>query len=359
MSAPNSNNNFDNKSFVASIVESADDAIIGETLEGIITSWNRGAENLYGYSDSEVIGQSISIIYPPEVKDDLDRILRKIKEGEFIHHLETVRMDRRGNRIPVSLTISPVLDDKGNVIGISSIARNISKEKELDRLKDEFISLTSHALRTPLTAIKGLVSMIWEGDYGPMNKNLEKPLANISLSTERLIKLVNNLLNISRAQTGKLEFKLIVFSIQDQIEKVIKDLSPIAKENNIEIKFIRSEVLEVQADEEKSRDILNNLISNALKFTNKGSIVVSVRQENDLVTVYVKDTGIGISEKDRVKLFQRFQQIANVTSKQVTGTGLGLYLSKMLASKMGGDVWLVESELKKGSTFAFSLPIKL
>ena len=344
------------KSFVASIVDSADDAIIGKTLDGRITSWNKGAERLYGYTAKEAIGQSTSIIFPPELKEDLAKILTRLKNGEHIKHYQTVRMDRNGSRIPVSVTISPVTDEKGQIIGASSIARDITQEKELDRLKDEFISLTSHALRTPLSAIKGLISMIYQGDYGPLNKNLEKPLSNISVSTERLIHLVNNLLNISKVQTGRLEFILATFSLSDPVAKVIKQLAPLAKDNNLEIKFTDKKVASVQADIEKTQDILNNLLSNALKFTNKGGIEVDLKEEVDLVTVFVKDTGIGIAEKDKAKLFQRFQQIANPTTKQVTGTGLGLYLSKMLALKMGGDVFLVQSELKKGSTFAFSLP---
>lgn len=343
-------------SFISSIVESVDDAIIGKTLEGRITSWNRGAENLYGYSRNEAIGQPISFIFPPELKDELHGILEKIKKGEHIRHYQTFRMDNSGRRIPVSVSISPVTDKRGIISGISAIDRDITKEKELDRLKDEFISLASHALRTPLSAIKGLISMIYQGDYGPVNKNLEKPIANISLSTERLIQLVNDLLNISRVQTGRLEFVLTKFSLVNSIENIIKQLDPLAKLHNLEIKFTQQSVPDVQADIKKTDDILNNLFSNALKFTNKGVLEASLKIENDLIIVLVKDTGIGISEKDKSKLFHRFQQIANPTSKQIAGTGLGLYLSKMLAKKMGGDVWLVSSEIKKGSTFAFSLP---
>ncbi|OGK10147.1 hypothetical protein A2767_05705 [Candidatus Roizmanbacteria bacterium RIFCSPHIGHO2_01_FULL_35_10] len=343
-------------SFLSSIVESADDAIIGKTLDGCITSWNKGAEKLYGYTAGEAVGQPASIIYPPELKDELPKILDRIKNREHVKNYETVRMDNAGRRIPVSISISPVFDQKGAVTGVASIDRDFTKEKELDRLKDEFISLTSHALRTPLSAIKGLISMIYQGDYGPMNKNLEKPIANISVSTERLIQLVNDLLNISRVQTGKLEFVLTQFSVAKSIEKVVKQLDPLVKQNNLELKFIQQNIADVQADIAKTEDILNNLLSNALKFTNKGSIEISLKIENDFIIILVKDTGIGISEKDKAKLFQRFQQIVNPTSKQIAGTGLGLYLSKMLAKKMGGDVWLFNSELKKGSTFAFSLP---
>ncbi|OGK26836.1 hypothetical protein A3D76_05130 [Candidatus Roizmanbacteria bacterium RIFCSPHIGHO2_02_FULL_37_9b] len=355
--APAMNNpRSENKSFIASIVDSADDAIIGKSLDGRITSWNRGAEKLYGYPADQAIGQPVSIIFPPELKDDLPKILSRIKKGEHIKHYQTVRMDNTGRRIAVSITISPVTDEKGEIIGATAIDRDITQEMELDRLKDEFISLTSHALRTPLSAIKGLISMIYQGDYGPMNKNLEKPLSNISISTERLIQLVNDLLNISKIQTGKLEFVLTVFSVEKSISKVFKLLEPLAKESKIELKLAANKLPDVQADIEKTEEILNNLLSNALKFTNKGSVEVSLQHNNDLIWGIVRDTGVGIAEKDRSKLFRRFVQIANPTSKHITGTGLGLYLSKMLAQKMGGDVWLAASELKKGSTFVFSLP---
>src|SRR3989344_5307562 len=161
-------------------------------------------------------------------------------------------MDNTGRRIPVSISISPVFDQQGAVTGVASIDRDITKEKELDHLKDEFISLTSHALRTPLSAIKGLISMVYQGDYGPLNKNLEKPLANISISTERLIQLVNNLLNISKVQTGRLEFILSSFSLSDPIAKVLKQLAPLVKASNLEFKFTEKKTARVQADIEKN-----------------------------------------------------------------------------------------------------------
>ncbi len=231
------------------------------------------------------------------------------------------------------------------------------KVKDLEKSKDEFISLASHALRAPLTAIRGLISMIKQGDYGPVNKNLEKPLTNISVSSDRLIRLVNDLLNISRARTGKLVYNLTNFPIQDSINKVVTELSPLAKELKIDLVSKTASVSKVQADQIKTNDIIQNLISNALKFTSKGSIELSLVEKEGLITVFVKDTGTGIPEKDQQRLFQRFQQIANATAAQITGTGLGLFLSKMLANKMGGDVWLVESHEGKGSTFAVSLPV--
>lgn len=342
--------------YMASIVESSDDAIIGKTLDGLVVTWNKGAENLYGYTAAEMMGKSIAVLFPSGKADELSQILEKLKRGEKIEHYQTKRRKKNGEIIDVSVTISPIITSDNKIIGAASIAQDISREKELDRIKDEFVSLSSHALRTPMSAIKGLVSMIFQGDYGPVNENLKKPLANISISTERLIDLVNDLLNISRLQTGKVVFRLSQFPLERAIEKVVGQLTPFAQENKIELQIQPAKSAEVQADIEKTEEILDNLISNAIKYTNKGSVEISLVDKEDRVIVFVKDTGIGIAEKDRPKLFQRFQQITNPIKKQISGTGLGLYISKIFAQKMGGDAWLSESKPEVGSTFAFSLP---
>lgn len=228
--------------------------------------------------------------------------------------------------------------------------------RELDKLKDEFVSVASHELRTPMTAIRGLISMILEGDYGAVNANLKMPLADISKSTQRLIILVNDILNVSRIETGKLKFALTYFDIGPVVMEMGEQLMPIAIEKGLSLQVTKSPSSVVQADKDKVREILNNLIGNALKFTEVGSVSVSWLTDADEVKVFIRDTGMGISASEQLKLFGKFKQITTQQVGKPSGSGLGLYISRELARKMGGELWIEESKLRQGSTFAFSLP---
>lgn len=228
---------------------------------------------------------------------------------------------------------------------------------EVDRMKDEFVSLASHELRTPMTAVNGFVDMMLDGNYGKVSGELKEPLSYIAQSTQRLIELVNDMLNISRIEAGRMEFSLEQIAIKDVCDEVVKTLLPVAKEKHIDL---RSEVKiddKVQGDSNKTKQILNNLIGNSLKFTQKGSITLTCEKKKDLISVFVSDTGSGIDSKDHEKLFGKFNQINSQKEGKIQGTGLGLYLSRAIIRKMGGDIWLEKSELGRGSVFAFSLPL--
>lgn len=230
------------------------------------------------------------------------------------------------------------------------------KLKIFDKLKDEFLSVASHELRTPMTAIKGFVSMIEEGDYGQVSDVLRKPLHDIAISTDRLIKLVNDMLNISRIEAGRLKFSISDFFINDVLSEIVSSLQPIAKEKNLRLEINDFEKIKVQGDEDKVKQILNNLIGNALKFTNKGSVTLSAQSKDEVVELLVTDTGIGIAQEDHDKLFGKFEQIPSQEAGTTVGSGLGLYIAREIARKMGGDVWLDSSSKEKGSIFIFSLP---
>jgi signal transduction histidine kinase len=232
------------------------------------------------------------------------------------------------------------------------------KLKELDKLKDEFVSIASHELRTPMGAIKSMISMILEGDYGKVTPQLKEPLNDMSVSVERLINLVNNMLNISRIEAGRMKFILKEFPIDAVVKRAATSLAPLAKTRNVKMAFEALVPELVQADQEKVEQILNNLIGNSLKFTpDGGTVTLGTKVEKDLVVITVCDTGVGIDPTDQEKLFGKFQQVANEKIGKPVGTGLGLYISRELARKLGGNLWVVHSELGKGSTFAFSIPL--
>ncbi|HSW87657.1 MAG TPA: PAS domain-containing sensor histidine kinase [Candidatus Saccharimonadales bacterium] len=244
------------------------------------------------------------------------------------------------------------------VLGVSQEITEIKKKTaEFDRLKDEFISLASHELRTPMTAIKGFISMIMAGDYGPVNENLKRPLYNISTSTERQIYLINDLLDVSRIQAQRLGYYIGDFSLKQILKEVVSSLQSIAKQKKLTLQLQTNEDCSIQGDADKVKQILNNLIGNALKFTLHGSVQVSYITKDDLVLISIIDTGIGIAHENVEKLFGKFQQINETDTAKPPGTGLGLFLSRELARGMGGDLWLQQSEQKKGSIFILSIPI--
>lgn len=254
------------------------------------------------------------------------------------------------------VVVLPVKDYSSRVVGGSIILHDITHQKELERLKDEFVSIASHELRTPMTAIKGFVSMIFDGDYGPLSEPMKKPLSIIADSTNRLINLVNDMLSVSRIEAGRMKFTLSEFNLTDEARNILLSLHPIGKEKNIDLVLKSTEEYVVQSDKEKCIQIIHNLIGNSLKFTDKGTISVSMKLENERVVVFVQDTGIGISPADQKRLFEKFSQISTIQAGRPTGTGLGLYISRAMAKKLGGDLWIFHSSPSIGSTFAFSMP---
>lgn len=233
-----------------------------------------------------------------------------------------------------------------------------TKLKQLDILKNEFISIASHELRTPMTSIKGYLSMIIAGDAGPVPEEISDFLNEAYKSNEILVSLVNDMLDVSRMEQKKLTYEIKSVKALPIIKDVIKKMNPMAKEsgNKMELKPQIDERLMIKADAKRFTQIVNNLVENAIKFTEKGTITVHVNKKNNFLQVAIQDTGIGISKKDLPKLFQKFYQIRAGLARPKGGTGLGLYITKKLVEGMGGNIW-VKSQEAVGSTFTFTLPL--
>jgi PAS domain S-box-containing protein len=366
----------ENRDHLASLVEGADDAIIGKTLEGIIVSWNKGAEQVYGYSSNEMIGKAISVLLPPGCVDELPEMIGRLRRGESIDHYETVRQRKDDRVIEVSLNISPIKDAQGYLTGASDIGRDITEDKRLEEIlqaknvelenasliKDRFLANMSHELRTPLNAIIGFTGTLLMGLPGPVTDEQSKQLRTIKSSGQHLLSLINDLLDLAQIESGKVTLANEPVIFQSVVEEVCTALRPMAEQKGLDLTVTApEEELVLNTDRRAVSQILLNLTSNAIKFTEHGEVRIVLDRQRDSgkswTQLSVHDTGIGILPEDQPRLFQVFSQVECKTSrrKRNEGAGLGLHLSRKLAELLGGQINF-KSEYGKGSTFTISLP---
>ncbi len=261
-----------------------------------------------------------------------------------------------GDRV-VSVHASPVIRGK-EYLGTVSVFRDITAEVEADRAKSEFISTVSHELRTPMTSIKGYADLLALGMAGPLSDQQKHFIQIIRNNAERMVALVNDLLDISRIESGRLQLELRALYIHEVVDQVVTALQPRAQNKNLILTVdVSRDLPPVWGDSNRVAQILTNLISNAIQYTPPGGrITVSARASGDMLEVSVADTGIGISKEDQKKIFDRFFRANDPLVQETPGTGLGLPITASLVQMHGGQIW-VESELGEGSTFTFTLPL--
>jgi signal transduction histidine kinase len=229
--------------------------------------------------------------------------------------------------------------------------------REDDKLKDEFVYIATHELKNPVTAMKGYLSLIDEGQFGPIPTKLQKPITVIHNSNQQLIELLNNLLQIARAEAQKVDINVKPVTICDVIDEVIKDLKPLIEQKNLNtIHSCANPSVTVMADKERLREIISNLVSNAVKYSDKGTIEITHEISQDRLITHVKDEGVGISSSDQKKLFTRFFRVEEEAAKGIPGTGLGLFICKQLIEKMHGRI-SYQTQLNHGSIFTIALPL--
>lgn len=250
-----------------------------------------------------------------------------------------------------------ILNTKLNKVS-KDLAEANKELKRLDESKSEFLSISSHQLRTPLTIIKGYSSMLLEGSFGKMSKPVKESMEKIFVSTERLINLVESLLNISRIEAGRIEFKLEPVDLDAVVKSMVNDFQDKAKARKLKLKYSSEEkVPKVLADGQKIKDVVSNLIDNAIKYTKQGEIMVGLHQEGTSVVFASQDTGIGMDTEDIGRLFNKFTRGKDSNKVNTEGTGLGLYYARVLVENMGGRIWVESPGKGKGSKFSFSLPM--
>jgi PAS domain S-box-containing protein len=356
--------------YLAAVVESSDDAIISKTPQGIITSWNQAATRLFGYSAAEAVGRSIAIIIPPDRLGEEDEILKRVGRGERVDRFETVRRRRDGSSVRVAVTISPVRDAGGTVIGVSKIARDISERARLDdllrrqaddlaeanRLKDEFLATLSHELRTPLNAILGWSQMLLRGHLDPRDR--QAALEAVERNARTQMQIINDVLDVSRIVTGRLRLNVVPVDIVPILAAAVDVVRPAAAAKRIDvIVTVGAGPALVAGDADRLHQVFWNLCSNAVKFTpGRGRVEVGVGRDGGDVVVRVADSGVGISPLYLPRLFGRFSQSDGSSTRFHGGLGLGLAIVRHLVEMHGGSVGAESPGAGQGATFTVRLP---
>ena len=348
---------------LAAIVDSSADAIIGLTLDGAITSWNRGAERLYGYAADEVLGQAATRLAPADRADELPKLLQRLKRGEPVEDYETVGQRKDGGRADVSLTLSPVRDPTGWLIGASAIARDIAERKQAQEklqeamnLKAEFISMVSHELRTPLGIIQEGVDLVLDGTAGPVNAEQREFLDTAKRNVDRLRRLITDVLDYQKLEAGRMDAALAPEDLNALVADVAGGFGLVAEKKGLRIATrLDANTPRVSCDRDKIIQVLTNFINNAVKFSERGTITVATTRDRDWVRVSVQDEGEGISPEGQAKLFTPFTQLAVAGGRRKPGgTGLGLAIAKRIITLHKGYIG-VESAPGTGATFYFTL----
>jgi PAS domain S-box-containing protein len=364
---------------LAAIVESSGDAIMTASLEGVLTSWNSGAERIFGYTAEEVLGQPLTMLAPPDRPAEPREYFEKVLDGEALSGVETVRRRKDGSLIDVSFTYSPLRDAAGAVVGASAVAQDITERRkaaaererlvhelasqneqlrELDRLKDEFVALVSHELRTPLTSIRGYLELVLEGEGGDLTDEQRKFLGVVERNAHRLLALVGDLLFLAQVEAGKLSLEIGAVDLSALAAESVETARPIAEEKGVTLTLASGPLPLLPGDRSRLGQLLDNLVSNGIKFTPSGGRVdVRVRNERDAAVVEVRDTGMGIAAAEQEHLFERFFRTSKATEQAIPGTGLGLAISKAIVHAHSGRI-TVASDEKTGSTFRVALPIR-
>lgn len=340
---------------LAAIVESSDDAIISKTFDGIITSWNRGAELMFGYMEAEMIGEPILKLVPEDRQDEEPQIINRLRNGERLQHFETRRVRRDGSLIDVSLTVSPVRDPEGNLTGISKIVRDISEKKKDELRKNDFIGMVSHELKTPLTSLTAIVQVLDMKLRENADPFVPSALAKSNTQIKKMTGMINGFLNMSRLESGKIVVEKAPFLLDELIREMVAESELTVSGHTFQL--TAGPALEVNADRDKIGSVISNLLSNAVKYSPKGqSVIISWQTNNGQALVSVKDEGIGIPHEDLSKLFQRYYRVSGAHTRHISGFGIGLYLSAEIITLHNGRIW-AESEPGIGSTFYFMLPV--
>ena len=344
---------------LAAIVRDTDDAIISKDLNGKILSWNKSAEIMYGYKENEVLGKDTKDLYIPKDRyGEIDEIVRKVKNGEKVENYETQRIRKNGKVFEASITCSPIHDHDGNVAAISVITHDVTKEKEIEKAKNDFLALASHQLRTPLSGTRWLIETLQRGVFGKLKGKQKEYVDEIYRTNKKMIELVSGMLDILHMESGKTFNEKEKIPVSKLSEDIVSMLGSSAERLGVILKNGLKEHgdMVIFADFQAVKNILESFVSNAVSYSKSGGEVeIAVKEEPGATVFSVKDHGIGIPEDEKERIFQRFYRASNAKAIKPDGTGLGLSLAALIADKIGAKVSF-ESKEGDGSIFYLWLP---
>ncbi len=374
---------------LAQIVASLDDAVISKTLGGVITSWNKGAERLFGFMAQEAVGQNVAIIETPTDKDEISHILERIHQGERIDHYQAVRSRKDGQRIEVWLTVSPICDTSGQILGISMVARDVTQARRAERgllqlaaelqLRnsdlarsnqelDDFAYIASHDLKEPLRGIHNYATFLIEDYSDKLDENGRSKLLTLRVLTERMYSLIDSLLEYSRV--GRVGLAIQKTDLSELLDTVIETLHITLEEKQVQIR-IPAPLPTIRCDSIRIGEVFRNLITNAVKYNDKPDKFIEIGYRQDAppppaagaeshapkgaseIVFWVRDNGIGIPKKHFDGIFRIFKRL-HARDKFGGGTGVGLTIVKKIVERHHGRIWL-ESTPGEGTTFFFTL----
>jgi len=343
------------------ILTSIGDGVVVNDVEGRIIMVNPAAERILGLSGGQLVDQPFYELFSAfgsSGEDEAVSAMEMLLSAPMPEMTKTFKMSLETDNRVIHALLSPVLSERDEFLGVVTIFRDITKEVEADRAKSEFVSTVSHELRTPMTAIKGYTDLLHAGAVGPINAEQKRFLTTIKSNTDRLTALINDLLDISRMETGRVRFEPRPLQVGDVIADVVNALATQADAKNQQLTYeVAGGLPDVMGDRDRLNQVLTNLIGNAIHYTPEGGeIELHAYRVERAVRIDVRDTGIGIAPEDVGHIFERFYRSDHPLVQETRGTGLGLSIVRMFVEMHGGRVW-VESNPGKGSTFTFILPL--
>jgi len=339
-------------------IDSVSELIVITDNNGIVIYVNPIVYEITGFKADEAIGSKAGVLWgrqmPKEWYENFWNII-SVRKEKFSGKITNVRKD--GEKYISLITVNPLVDDIGNVQYFISTQRDITREVKIDRMKTDFISLASHQLRTPLSAMKWFLEMLMNKDFGSLSESQIDVVKNIDNSNSRMISLVNSLLNVSRIESGRIMVNPSSIKISGLIKKVIQSVKKDFEKNNQSIILkVDSSINDIVTDKELLSQVILNLLTNASKYTQSGgSIVVSVGKKDEFVYIKVADNGYGIPKDEQKNIFNRFYRATNIVKNVTDGTGLGLYLAKIIMETLDGKIGFISHE-NKGSIFWVAIP---
>lgn len=349
------------------LMESIGEAVFATDIDGRILIANGSAEEMFGFKEKEMTGMHFSELLSfhdklGEAVSHRDFLIpRVLQSGKRTTESGLYFSTPRKKKFPASVTTSPVRIG-GKTVGTISILRNTRREAQIDKAKTEFVSLASHQLRTPLTAVKLFTEMLLTDQYGKWNAEQRDILESIEQANEKMIRLVDNLLDVANMEAGRMWVEPVLLTPADLVQSVISETRPLAHSRSIEVAYKSAprDMTEIDTDPYLLRQVLSNIITNAIEYSRKDTKVmvrIGWSESKDCLIISVQDHGIGIAKKAQREIFNRFFRAENAIKFKTESSGLGLYVCKMMMEVLGGKITF-KTEVQKGTTFYIHLPIK-